>query len=260
MPETPATGGRFRRPGVVGLVGLGLALAYVATIGVTLGLHPGRLRPLYEGFTPPSSYHWVNPPRIFAAGNQKPGVTRQTVELGPQGSVATGISTDDGQLVLGLAAGAVAPHRSDTSVAVTITPLDPAELAPLDAPYRANGNAYLIAMVYQPSRTAVRALVDPGASLVLITPEVGPNLFTTPSAHGPWTSVPAHAIPPTDLTLGASVKVPGYELAGTTLPPPVYHHSSSVSTVEVSVAVGVLAVAVIGAGVVFSRRRRRRPS
>jgi hypothetical protein len=251
---------RASRVGVVGLVGLGLGLAYVATIGITLGLHPGRLRPLYEGFTPPSTYHWVNPPRIFAAGNQKPGVTRATVKLGPQGSLATGISTDDAQLVLGLAAGAVAPHGSDTSVAVTITPVDPGELAPLKAPYRANGNAYLIAMAYQPSRAPVPALADPGASMVLVTPEVGPNLFTTTSARGPWTAVASHAVPPTDLTLGASVKVPGYYLAGTTLPPPVFHHGSSVHTVEVSVAVGVLAVLVIGAGVVFSRRRRRRPS
>ncbi len=65
-------------------------------------------------------------------------------------------------------------------MAVTITPLDPATLAPVPSPYRANGNVYLVAMAYQPSRVAVTRLAGAGASMVLIVPEVGKSLFTTP--------------------------------------------------------------------------------
>ncbi len=240
------------------LIGVGLALAYVAIVGITLGLHPGRVRPLYEGFTPPSTYHWVNPPHLFAAANQRPTVTHATVKLGPNGSVATGISTDDAQLVLGMAAGAVARHGSDTSVAVTITPLDPATLAPVPSPYRANGNAYRVAMTYQPSGVAVTRLAGAGASMVLIVPEVGHQLFTTTASHGPWTSVVAHSIPPTDLTLGATMRAPGYYLAGTTLPPLAFATTSSAPVVAISVGVGVLAALVIGGAVLLIRHRRRR--
>jgi hypothetical protein len=240
------------------VVGLAVALAYVATIGVTLGLHPGRVRPLYEGFTPPSNYHWVNPPKIDAAANQKPTVTHATVKLGPHGSVASGVTTDDAQLSLGLSAGAIARHGSDTSVAVTITPLDPASVAPLTEPFRANGNVYDIAMAYQPSGVAVTTLAGAGASMVLVTPEVGKHLFQSSSDKGPWTGVASHVIPPTDLTLGASIHRIGYYVGGTTLPPLAYGHSSSVGVAAISAGVGVLALVVIGVGVVLSRRRRRR--
>jgi hypothetical protein len=253
---------RRPRPGAVlaALVGVGLALAYVATVGVTLGWHPGRVRPLYEGFTPPSTYHWVDPPRIFAAGNQPPTVTHATVKLGPAGSLATGVSTDDAQLVVGMAAGAVARHGSDTSVAVTITPLAADAMAALPSPYRASGNVYDVAMAYQPSGVVVTHLSGAGASMVLIIPEVGNRIYTTPTRSAPWRQIPAHAVPPTDLTLGATMQVPGYYVGATSLPPLAFHHGSSAGTVAISVGVGVLAVLVLGGGFLLSRRRRRRPS
>ncbi len=242
------------------MVGLVVAVAYVATIGLTLGLHPGRVRPLYEGFTPPSNYHWVNPPKIDAAANQKPTVTHATVKLGPQGSSAAGVTTDDAQLSLGLSAGAIPRHGSDTSVAVTVTPLDPASVAALTSPFRANGNVYDIAMLYQPSGAAVTTLAGAGASMVLVTPEVGKHLFLATSSAGPWTGVSAHVIPPTDLTLGASIHRTGYYVGGTTLPPLAYAQGSSISVVAISAAVGGLAVVVIVAAMLLSRRRRRRAS
>ncbi len=267
MPSEAAPPRSARSRWWVALAGGALALAYVVTVGVTVGLHPGRVRPLYEGFSPPATYHWVNPPTLFEHNNQKPTVTHATVKLGPDGSLATGIQTDDAQLVLGMAAGAVPRHGSDTSVAVTITPLDPATLAPLPSPNRANGNAYQVAMVYRPSGVAVTRLAAAGASMVLIVPEVGHVLFVdapsgTPpgssAGHGPWISVPAHPIPPTDLTLGATMRVPGYYLAGTTLPPLAFGGGSSTPVVAVSAAVGVLAVVVIGGAFLLIRRRRRR--
>jgi len=254
----------WRRPRPVGslaAVGLVVALVYVVTLGVSLGLHPGHVRPLYEGFTPPSTYRWVNPPRALAAANQPPTVTHASIKMGPTGSVATGISTDDGQLVLGMAAGAVAVHAGDTSVAVTITPLDPATLpSTVPRPYRADGNVYDVAMVYRPSGTPVPQLSGAGASMVLITPSASDHLFTTRTDQGPWTSIPAHQVPPTDLTLGATVRAPGYYVGGTTLPAPAFGHGSSSDVLVVSLGVGMVAVLVIGGAFVLSRRRRRPPS
>jgi MYXO-CTERM domain-containing protein len=245
----------------LGLAGAALALAYLVTVALTLGTQPGRVRPLYEGFAPPSNYHWVRPPRIYAASNQRPTVTHASVRIGPRGSLATGIATDDAQLSLGMAIGAVARHGSGTSVAVTITPLDAAALAPLPLPYRANGNAYDIAMVYQPSGTPVTRLAGAGASMVLITPLVGDRMYTTASTEGPWAVVPSKQIPPTDLTLGASIRTTGYYLGGTTLPALHYAEGSSSSTIiTTSVVVGLLAALVLGGGLLVSRRRRRRPS
>jgi hypothetical protein len=115
-----------------------------------------------------------------------------------------------------------------------------------------------VAMAYQPSGVSVARLAGAGASLVLVTPEVGPHLFTSTAGTGPWTTVAAHPIPPTDLTLGATMRAPGYYLAGTTLPPLVFASTSSTPVLAISVAVGVLAVLVIGGAVLLIRRRRRR--
>jgi len=240
------------------VVGVALAVAYVVTVGMTVGLRPGHVRPLYEGFTPPSTYHWVDPPHIFAAANQKPTITHAIVKLGPTGSVATGVSTDDAQLVLGLAAGAVPRHGSDTSVAVTITPLAPSSVPALPSPFRASGNVYEVAMAYQPSQVAVTRLSGAGASMVLVIPEVGRHLYLNATTHGSWTPVTAHVVPPTDLTLGATINQTGGYVGATTLPPLAFSHGSSSSVALLSVGAGVLAVLVIGGGVLLSRRRRRR--
>ena len=123
----------------------------------------------------------------------------------------------------------------------------------MPSPYRANGNAYLVAMAYQPSGVAVTRLAGAGASMVLIIPEVGKVLFTTASSHGPWTAVAAHSIPPTDLTLGATMRARATTWPGTTLPPLAFASRSSTPVVAISVGAGLLAALVIGGGVLLIR-------
>ncbi len=58
-----------RRSLILGVVLLG---GYLAVLGVTVGLRDDHVRPLYDGFTPPPSYRWVEPPSFFSSGNVKP--------------------------------------------------------------------------------------------------------------------------------------------------------------------------------------------
>ncbi len=239
------------------LVGAALAVVYVVTMGVTLGWRGDHIRPLYEGVGPSNPYNWVNPPPVFKASNEKPHGATASTSLGPTGSAPTGIQTADAQVVLALAGGAVAPHGNDRSVRVTVTPLDPATLAPLPQQLYANGNAYRITMTYQPSGASVRSLAKPG-SMTLTIPGIGHDLFTSTTGRS-WTQVAAHNVPPTDLLLGAAFATPGYYLGATTLPQDTAGAATSSSNTGVKLAIGaaVLAVVVLGATYLLVRRRRR---
>jgi hypothetical protein len=236
-------------------IGLAIAAAYVVAVVATLGLHGTHARPLYEGFSPAAPYRWVNPPAIFAATNQKPTSVTAVVPLTAKGSAPAGIQTSDNQVILGLAAGAVAPRGGgDRSLRVEIVPLDPATLAPLPDGLYPNGNAYRISVTYQPSGTAVTKLVKPG-SLTLNIPGIGRVLYTSPDGHA-WHRVDAHNVAPTHLIMSTLFSTPGYYLGGTTLPPPTPAGSSS-SVVRIAVAAGALAAILLVATAVLVRRRRR---
>jgi hypothetical protein len=241
------------------LAGAALAVVYVLVVGVTLGVRGDHVRPLYEGIGPSNPYNWVNPPAVFKANNQKPHSATASVPMGPQGSTPTGIQTADAQVVLALGTGAVPPHGSDKSVTVTIKPLDPADLAPLPSHLYANGNAYRIEMVYEPSRTPIRTLPKPG-SMTLTIPGIGHDLYTSTDGQR-WSVVTAHNVPPTDLVLGAALSTTGYYLGATTLPQEpagAAGTSSSNTTVKLAGGAGVLALVVVAATLVLVRRRRRR--
>jgi hypothetical protein len=83
-----------------------------------------------------------------AGNNQQPSPGSGTVKLGPQGSQATEISTGDEQAVITIPDGAVAPQAGESSVKVTITPLDPATIAPVPPGHAFDGNAYRIEATY----------------------------------------------------------------------------------------------------------------
>jgi hypothetical protein len=219
-----------------------------------VGLRDENVRPLYDGFAPAPSYRWVDPPPFFAAGNSEPAGVTRTIALGRDGSEASGIATPDGQFVLNLGAGAIAPSAGATRVAVTIRPRTVGGLGHLPHGLRANGNTYGVTMYYEPSHVAVATLHEPG-SLALQVPEVGADLFT--SARGiRWEGVPAESLPPRDLTLTARFVAPGYYVSGTSLPELVAPASDSSSN---ALWLGLLAVtvtlALIATGFVVAKRR-----
>ena len=236
-------------------LGLGAVVVYVVALAATAALGPGHVRPLYDGFTGPPKYEWVDPPSFFASGNQSPDPVTTTIPLGRSGSAATGVGTPDGQFVINLGEGAVAASPGAHAVHVTITPVAPKSLAALPDGLRANGNAYRVRM--KTGGTPVRSLDHPG-TVVLEIPELGPNLFLSETgAH--WTKLPSRVLPPRDLGLTADFTRPGYYVSGTDLPELVAAGGdSSGNALVIAIVVAVVAVALLVVGYLLVRGRRNR--
>lgn len=241
-----------RRSVIAGAV---IVVVYVMVAAVSIALHPDHARPLYDSFVPPASYRFVDPPAFFAAGNVKPTETVAHIPLDANGSAAAGIATTDAQFVLDLARGAIAPAPGANSVEVRITPVAPRELGALPNGLRANGNAYRLAMTYEPTGTPVTAFVRLGTLLMEI-PELGTDLFTMPASA--WQPLTSRTLPPRQLTLTARLAQPGVYLAGTRLPELAAssHRGSSHVAIVVGVVTGLVALALFGIAYVVARRRR----
>ncbi len=233
----------------------GLALAALLVLVVLAGRGPG-VRPLFDGFSPIPEYRFVAPPPAFEAGNRRPEGVRVRVALGATGSAARGFSTPDGQVVITLGPGAVAPRTGDTHVQVVVTPHDGARLAALPDGLRPNGNDYRIAMTYEPSGTPVRELARPG-TLVLEVPEISTGVFRSASA-GPWEPVDARAVPPRQVVLSIRLAAAGDYLSGTNLPVLPGPTGAADDSMLIGVLVGIGAALLVLTAVLLARRRRHR--
>jgi hypothetical protein len=236
--------------------GIAIVVAYLGTLAITVVVRDAHVRPLYDGFAPPNSYSWVDPPAFFAAGNAKPAATSAVVTIGPAGSNAAGVGTPDGQFVIDIARGAIARHASDRQIKVEITPVDPKHLAPVPLGLRANGNAYRVAMTYEPSNAAVTAIAKPGTMLVEL-PEVGTRLFRSSSGRS-WSTLPARAVSSTQLSLSAEFTGPAYYVGATSLPElagPTGQSSHRALVLGIGVAILAVLLLLLAAFVVQRRRR-----
>ncbi len=124
------------------------ALYLVATV---VSAWPHSVRLLYDGLSPQPPYQWVHPPGSRANDNQPPRAETATLELGPQGSKAAEVSTGDLQAIITFPQGSVAPQSDESSVKVTITPMDPEAVAAAPTGRRFDGNAYRFEAVYAAS-------------------------------------------------------------------------------------------------------------
>jgi len=241
--------------------GVAIVCAYVAVVALTI-VAGHRARPLFDGYIPPAPYRWVNPPPDFAAGNVKPKAADYTVQLNDGVTPNGGVATDDGQLIINFPAGAAVPrHGNDNAIKVRVTPLDPARLTPVPARSAADGNAYRIALSYQPSGAAIDRLTAAG-NIILRMP-VRATSFLYSSDGRSWKPiVDVRIVDPT--TLGASFTQGGYYLGATTpahLASAGSKGSSTGRTVLIVVLVVALALA-LGFTPRLLRRRRsgRRPT
>lgn len=205
-----------------------------------------------DGVTPLPKYRWLEPPPFFAAGNETPGSARAAIPLRATGSAPSSIVTPDAQVVLTLGTDAIAPRGEDRRVRVTIEPVAASSAPPLATGLRANGNAYRITMGYEPSGTAVTALVKPG-TLILAVPELNTQLMRSAGASR-WAPVDARSLPPRNLSLSAAFERPGTYLSATNLPElagpaPSRDHTAAI-------VAGVVAVLLVAAGGFVLRRRR----
>jgi hypothetical protein len=218
-----------------------LPLAFPATAGA-------------DGVVPPTRYQYVEPPAFFAAGNTKPQPVTVRVPLSARGSDAAGVATPDGQFVIDLAAGAIAPHAGATSVAIHVTPLAPGSRSALPNGLRANGNAYRVEMNYEPVGGAVNAVAKPGTLLIEV-PELGAGVFVSTAANV-WTNAGARTVGPQERAYSAQFANNATYLAGTNLPELAAATSSSDSHTALiaGIAIGVV-VLVVGAWLLLRRRR-----
>jgi hypothetical protein len=237
------------------VVGVVATVLYAMACVATLRLTGHDVRPLFEGIGPSSPYRWVAPPKEFAPGNVRPQPLSTEVRLDATGSQAVGLTSDDSQMIVNLAAGAVPVRPGDDRVVVTFVPLDPATLGRLPPPLRAAGNAYRVRLTYRPSGQPVTALAAPG-DLLLLVPEPVDTLLFSPDGQT-WTRITTRHEAGSG---GESASFPGagYYLAGTSRPPPSAAASPGrgYGTATVVVVVAVVAVALAWTPYVVARRRR----
>lgn len=238
---------RARHPLVAGLA---IAVAYAGVVvGVRVTGH--HVRPLFDGFAPPPPYNWVKPPNEFVT-NTPPAHAKATVEVTNDGSRPAAPSTDDGQAMLNLDAGAIPGHPPDTSAVVTIDPFDALKLGKLAPNTRPDGNAYKIDLAYQPSNTPITALAKP-SRVVLVTASGGQQLLYSPDG-ATW-----RELEKTPFAGGGDVAGtfagPGYYLAARTGAPVTAAPSKSGKTTTIWIAVAVAVVAMVAAALLLRRRR-----
>lgn len=121
--------------------GLVLVLAYllVAWISVDAGLVSRS--PLYDGLASIPPYRWVNPPEERVENNEVPEAEEFKVRVATSGQADPGsVTTGDGQatMTFNYLPGAAEPY----SFTLSMTPLDPATLAPAPDGFYFDGNAY----------------------------------------------------------------------------------------------------------------------
>lgn len=225
------------------LAGLVIVVVYLATVSATIASRNDHVRPLYDGFAGPSPYEYVDPPAWFAPQNVKPTAMSKRIALGADGSAAAGIATPDGQFVINLGRGAIAPFKDATAISVRITPVDPHELAPVPGDgLRAAGNAYHLEITYEPGGRAITRFAKPG-TMFMELPELAQHEFLSNDGHR-WSSIPAQLLLPHQRSMTATLRVPGYYLAGTNLPA-ILGPSKHASRAALVIGLGVVLVALL---------------
>lgn len=242
-----------RRTAVAGVL---ITIVYVAVVAITVAMRTGHVRPLYDGFAPPSQYQWVDPPSFFAAGNTEPTGASTMVALGTTGSAAAGFGSPDGQFVIDLPRDAIRPRAGEDHVVLTITPLSSSRFAPLPGGLRANGNVYRVAMHYAKSGARVDQLAKPGTVLVEI-PEVGTDLFRA-QRHRAWYRVPSTALGSRQLSVSATFAQTGDYVSGTALPELVASSTRSRNWWLIGAGTALAAALLFAGGVLLARRQARR--
>ena len=224
------------------LAGGALVALYLVVAAFTLP-GPLGLRPLFDGFSGPPPYHWVNPPKELAASNQKPVSASKSVPLGPNGTAASDTSTSDSQVLLSLPDGAIAAHPPDTAVLVKIDPIDPATLAPLPAPYVVDGNAYHVGLNYTPSNAPVATLAKQG-SFLLRYPSSANTMLFSPDGQ---TWQPIQTVPsPGNLTvLGQFNQAGYYEAANNHTSAPAKSKGANPLVIGVEIVGALVVVAIV---------------
>ena len=197
----------------------------------------------YDGFTPTQPYNWVCPPPAAPPGTGPPQPGHVDIKVINGISDANSAFTKDGQVIIGFLPGAF-NAAGKTTISVDITPVSP---CPNPTGLHFSTNTYVI--------TASAPLVM-GSNILFRYSDVVPApsfIYLASSPDGPWSSI--GGAPSQQFTLNATTRQLGYFAAGysagATRP-------STPTSQLLPIAVAVLIVAVLVAGVPLAVLRRRR--
>ncbi|TAN34881.1 hypothetical protein EPN29_00745 [bacterium] len=223
-------------------------LLMLAAAAVTYLLAAWMVAPgFYDGFTPQQPYNWVCPP-AQAASNQTPSGGRLDIKVIDGASDANSAFTNDGQVVIGFLPGAF-DSTGKTDITVDITPVVP---CPTPAGLHFATNVYKI---------TASALLVKAANLVLRYSDLVPapsDVYFAGDPGGPWRSIGA-AQQAQPFTMDTSTKAFGYFAAGypaNAAPPPGSIRVGGGQLLPIAVAVLIVGVVVAGIPLAILRRRR----
>jgi hypothetical protein len=197
----------------------------------------------YDGFAP-QPYNWTSPPPQAALGNVPPRSGHLVIKVLDGVSDSNYAFTEDGQVVLGFLPGAF-DVKGKTSVTVDIKPVS---VYPPPTGLHFATNVYLI--------TADAPLIKPG-NLDMRYSDLVPApsfIYFALDANGPWKSIGGNEGQP--FTIQATVGQLGYFAAG--YPGNAVKGSRSTTSQLLPIAVAVLIVGVLVAGIPLAMVRRRR--
>ncbi len=226
------------------LWGLAAAACYLASAWVIVRPIPVRI--LYEGMAPMPPYRWVKPPAELSAGNEQPKPWSGSIPFLPTGSQPGSFATGDGQVIAVFRQGAIEPRPGETSVRVTLTPLDAETVAPPPAGQRFDGNAYRIEAVY--AAGSAPATIRLAGTVVLRYARHAESLLRLDGST--WTPLIATAVPESMQIFASTDRLGIFVAAGPPRPP----RAADWWAYAVAAAVLLLAAAAF----VYGRKRAQR--
>jgi hypothetical protein len=229
--------------------GVAIVLAYllVAWASVSAGLVSRS--PLYDGLAGIPLYRWVNPPSEREGDNEIPKSEEFDVSVSTSGQADPGsVTTSDGQMTLTF--NYLPPSPQPYAISVTMTPLDPAELAPAPDGYYFDSNAYKLETVDD----ATGAPVDGSFTSIMRFSVHGPQILSL--NEGTWSPLPDPLLTDADLQVSAETPANGtYVAAGTGTRPPEDTNRGE-SFPWFSTIVGTIGLLLLFAAAVVSVRQR----
>jgi hypothetical protein len=245
------------------LSGLVVLVAYLAGAVLSGHLSPFARRPLLDGVINKHPYNWASPPPALAPTNKQPESGSYTISL--KGGSQPGVfQTNDGQGVLILPTGAIAPSKGATSLEIMLTPLDPSKFGTPSGGLAIAGNVYRITATYQPGGSPVARLQSNESEVALLYPLTNTTRHDViQSTNGKtWTKLPSTDQIASTQVLATKVTTLGYFAVGVPASGATPAPTSSSSGIGGVLTAVIAAVAIIVLGLAFRaeyvRRRRAR--
>lgn len=230
--------------------GLAVVIAYllVAWASVQAGLVSRS--PLYDGLSDIPLYNWVNPPPEREGDNVIPRPETFNVVVSTSGQADPGsVTSADGQMTLTF--NYLPPAPQPYGIDLSMTPLDPAEVAPVPDGLYFDSNAYELKATDSQSG----APVEGSFTAIMRFSVHGPQILSL--QEGAWVPLPDPLLTDADLQVSAETPANGtFVAAGTGTRPPEDTNRGEESFPWFSTIIGTLGLLLLlAAGVVAYRRR-----